>query len=131
MLESNADMQVIGEAENGQRAIEQIPTLQPDLVLMDIRMPVMDRVAATQVTTQQYPAIKVLVLTTFDNEEYLSQAMRLGTKGYLLKDTEPDELALAIRSVDKGHTHFDPGLFAKTLLTGAAVATPEIVPLRN
>jgi len=127
MLESNADMQVIGEAENGQRAIDQIPLLQPDLVLMDIRMPVMDGVAATQAITQQYPIIKVLVLTTFDDEEYVSQAMHLGAKGYLLKDTEPDELALAIRSVHKGHTHFGPGLFEKMLIS-TTVSTPEIEP---
>lgn len=127
MLESNADMQVIGEAENGQRAIAQLATLQPDLVLMDIRMPIMDGVAATQAIAQQYPTIKVLILTTFDDDEYVSRAMRLGARGYLLKDTEPDELALAIRSVHKGHTHFGPGLFEK-MLTPAVAATSEIEP---
>ncbi|MDF5716443.1 MAG: response regulator transcription factor [Rhizonema sp. NSF051] len=116
MLESNPDMQVIGEAENGQRALEQIPTLQPDIVLMDIRMPVMDGVAATKAIAQHYPNTKVLVLTTFDDDEYVSQAMRLGAKGYLLKDTEPDELALAIRAVYKGHTQLGPGLFEKALM---------------
>jgi len=118
-------MQVVGEAENGQRVIEQISTLQPNLVLMDIRMPIMDGVAATQAITQQYPNIKVLILTTFDDDEYVSQAMHLGAKGYLLKDTEPDELALAIRSVNKGHTHFGPGLFEK-MLAAATVPTPEV-----
>jgi DNA-binding NarL/FixJ family response regulator len=116
MLESNEDIQVIGEAENGQRAIEQISTLQPDIVLMDIRMPVMDGVAATKTIAQQYPEIKVLVLTTFDDDEYVSQAMRLGAKGYLLKDTEPDELMLAIRSVYKGQTLMGPGLLEKVLM---------------
>ena len=116
MLESNADMEVVGEAENGQRALEQVPTLHPDVVLMDIRMPVMDGVAATRAIAQQYPQIKVLVLTTFDDDEYVSQAMRLGAKGYLLKDTEPDELALAIRAVYKGHTQLGPGLFEKALM---------------
>ncbi|PZV11130.1 MAG: DNA-binding response regulator [Leptolyngbya sp.] len=126
MLESNADMEVIGEAENGQRAIEQIPTLQPDLILMDIRMPVMDGVAATKAIAQQHPDIKVLILTTFDDDDYVSQAMRLGAKGYLLKDTEPDELALAIRSVDKGHTQLGPGLFEKTLTSPAAPSAPAV-----
>ncbi len=121
MLESNDDMQVIGEAENGQRAFDLMPMLQPDLVLMDIRMPVMDGVAATSIIAQHYPETKVLVLTTFDDDEYVSQAMRLGAKGYLLKDTEPDELALAIRSVFKGHTQLGPGLFEKALMP---VATP-------
>ena len=121
MLESNPDMEVIGEAENGQRAIEQIPTLQPDIVLMDIRMPVMDGVAATQAIAQQYPQTRVLVLTTFDDDEYVAQSMRLGAKGYLLKDTEPEELALAIRAVHKGHTQLGPGLFEKAI---APVSTP-------
>lgn len=115
MLESNDDMQVVGEAENGERAIAQIPTFQPDIVLMDIRMPVMDGVAATQAIVQKFPTTKILVLTTFDDQEYVSQAMRFGAKGYLLKDTEPDELALAIRAVHKGHTQLGPGLFEKAL----------------
>jgi DNA-binding NarL/FixJ family response regulator len=128
LLEANADMKVIGEAENGQRAIDQIPTLQPDIVLMDIRMPVMDGVAATQAIAQQYPDSKVLVLTTFDDDEYVSQAMRLGAKGYLLKDTEPDELALAIRAVHKGHTQLGPGLFEKALLPVATAPSVELPP---
>jgi DNA-binding NarL/FixJ family response regulator len=128
MLESNPDMQVVGEAENGQRAIDQIPILHPDVVLMDIRMPVMDGVAATSAIAQHYPDTKVLVLTTFDDDEYVSQVMRLGAKGYLLKDTEPDELALAIRSVYKGHTQLGPGLFEKAILSGAAPTPSSELP---
>jgi DNA-binding NarL/FixJ family response regulator len=129
MLESNADMQVVGEAENGQRALEQIAVLHPDLVLMDIRMPVMDGVAATSAILQQYPEVKVLVLTTFDDDEYISQVMRIGAKGYLLKDTDPEELALAIRSVYKGHTQLGPGLFEKALLpSNVPAALPEPPP---
>jgi DNA-binding NarL/FixJ family response regulator len=134
MLESNEDMQVVGEAENGQRALEQIALLHPDVVLMDIRMPVMDGVAATSMIAQQYPAVKVMVLTTFDDDEYISQVMRMGAKGYLLKDTEPDELALAIRSVYKGHTQLGPGLFEKALMPNTAPAAmaeppPELAQL--
>jgi len=129
MLEANDDMQVVGEAENGERAIAQIPALKPDIVLMDIRMPVMDGVAATQAIGQQFPETKILVLTTFDDQEYVSQAMRFGAKGYLLKDTEPDELALAIRAVSKGHTQLGPGLFEKALSPVAAPpATAESPP---
>jgi DNA-binding NarL/FixJ family response regulator len=132
MLESNADMQVIGEVENGQQAIEQIAQLQPDLVLMDIRMPIMDGVAATGAIAKQFPTVKVLVLTTFDDDEYVSQAMHLGAKGYLLKDTEPDELALAIRAVHKGHTHLGPGLFEKALMFSSVPSVespPELAQL--
>jgi len=129
LLETNPLLQVIGEAENGQRALEAIPVLEPDIVLMDIRMPVMDGVAATGAIAQQYPHIKILVLTTFDDHEYVSQAMRLGAKGYLLKDTEPDELILAIQSVHKGQTLLGPGLFEKALMpVDAPVSSPELPP---
>jgi len=128
LLESNPQMEVIGEAENGQRALEMVPALQPDIVLMDIRMPVMDGVAATGAIAQQYPHIKVLVLTTFDDGEYVSQAMRLGAKGYLLKDNEPDELILAIQSVHKGQTLLGPGLFEKALMPPEAPASSMELP---
>jgi DNA-binding NarL/FixJ family response regulator len=124
MLECSPDLQVIGEAENGQKAIDQIAILQPDIVLMDIRMPVMDGVAATQAISQSYPQTKVIVLTTFDDDEYVSQAMRLGAKGYLLKDTEPDEIASAIRAVYKGHTQLGPGLLEKVLLVPETISNP-------
>ncbi|MGA7934768.1 MAG: response regulator transcription factor [Kovacikia sp.] len=127
MLESNADIQVVGEAENGKRAIEQISTLQPDVVLMDIRMPVMDGVAATQAIANQYPTTKVLVLTTFDDDEYVSQAMRVGAKGYLLKDIEPEDLALAIRAIHRGHTQLGPGLLEKALTTISTIS-PTVDP---
>jgi DNA-binding NarL/FixJ family response regulator len=107
---------IIGEAENGKRALEEVSKLQPDVVLMDIRMSIMDGVAATEAIVQQFPDSKVLVLTTFDDDEYVLKALRLGAKGYLLKDTEPDELALAIRSVYKGHTQLGPGLLEKVLM---------------
>jgi DNA-binding NarL/FixJ family response regulator len=124
MLECSPDLQVIGEAENGQKAIDQIAMLHPDIVLMDIRMPVMDGVAATQAISQSYPQTKVIVLTTFDDDEYVSQAIRLGAKGYLLKDTEPDEIASAIRAVDKGHTQLGPGLLEKVLLVADTISNP-------
>jgi DNA-binding NarL/FixJ family response regulator len=120
LLELKSDIKVIGDAENGQQALDLIESLQgtlqqPDVVLMDVRMPVMDGVAATQEISQRFPAISVLVLTTFDDDEYVSEAMRCGAKGYLLKDTPSDDLAIAIRSVDRGYTHMGPGLFEKTL----------------
>ena len=113
LLNMKPDLEVVGEAENGQVAIDRALVLQPDIILMDMRMPVMDGVAATQALRQQAPQINVLVLTTFDDEDYVSQAMRCGAKGYLLKDTPSDELAEAIRAVHKGYTHFGPGLFEK------------------
>ena len=126
LLESQADFDVIGEAENGQQAINQIEVLQPDLVLMDVRMPIMDGVAATQIICQKFPQIKILILTTFDDDEYVSQAIRFGAKGYLLKDTSMDPLANAIRLIHAGHTHLGPGLIEK-LITHVS----DVYPTKN
>ncbi|ARV60143.1 DNA-binding response regulator [Nostocales cyanobacterium HT-58-2] len=125
LLESKPDFEIVGEAENGESAIAQVEVLQPDLVLMDVRMPVMDGVAATEVISQQFPAVKVLVLTTFDDDEYVSQAMQFGAKGYLLKDTPLEPLANAIRSIHQGHTQLGPGLFEKVLSPLLHSTTPK------
>jgi DNA-binding NarL/FixJ family response regulator len=115
LLEAKSDLSIVGEAENGQIAVDLALSLRPDVVLMDVRMPVMDGVAATRLLHQNAPDIKVLVLTTFDDDEYVTQAIRCGAKGYLLKDTPSTELADTIRAVYKGYTQFGPGLFEKTL----------------
>ena len=115
LLSTKSDITVIGEAENGQLAIERSLALQPDVVLMDVRMPVMDGVAAIRLLTQKAPQIKILVLTTFDDDEYVIQAMSYGAKGYLLKDTPSDELAQAIRAVNQGYTQLGAGLFEKVI----------------
>jgi DNA-binding NarL/FixJ family response regulator len=133
LLESKSDLEVVAEAENGLQAVSLIESLQgtlsqPDVVLLDIRMPVMDGVAATQQICQRFPEMKVLILTTFDDDEYVSQAMRFGAKGYLLKDTPLEELAIAIRSVHHGYTHLGPGLFEKALTSPVASNTSSIAP---
>jgi DNA-binding NarL/FixJ family response regulator len=122
LLEAKPDLEVVGEAENGKAAIAQVETLHPDVVLMDVRMPVMDGVAATRLICQQFSQTKVLVLTTFDDDEYVFQAMRLGARGYLLKDTHSDDLAAAIRAVHKGYTQMGPGLLEKAILQGGGCA---------
>ena len=126
LLELQQDITVVGNAANGEEAINAIALLAqqdrvPDVVLLDIRMPIVDGVATTKELCQRYPAIKILILTTFDDDEYVSQAMSYGAKGYLLKDSPPEDLALAIRAVNKGHTHLGPGLFKKALSY-----TPEV-----
>ncbi len=113
LLQTKPDIEVIAEAENGKVAVMRSLELNPDVVLMDIRMPIMDGVAAIRALTQQAPEIKVLVLTTFDDDEYVIQAMACGAKGYLLKDTPSEELAQAIRSIYKGYTQLGPGLWEK------------------
>jgi len=124
LLESQADFQIVGEAENGKTAIALVAQLddtpeQPDLILMDVRMPVMDGVAAIKKLTEQFSSIPVLVLSTFDDDEYITQAMQFGAKGYLLKDTDIEEIAAAIRTAVKGYTQLGPGLFQKFLTTSA------------
>ena len=99
MLSLEADLEIIGTANNGQVALDQVAALQPDVVLMDVRMPVMDGREATRAITQQYPQVKVLVLSTFDDDQYIADAIRAGAKGYLLKDMPSEELAQAIRFV--------------------------------
>ncbi|MBE9228892.1 response regulator transcription factor [Phormidium sp. LEGE 05292] len=128
LLEAKPDLEVVGEAENGQEAIAQVATLQPDIVLMDVRMPIMDGVAATREICQQFKAIKVLVLTTFDDDDYVSQAMRLGAKGYLLKDTHSDDLATAIRAIYKGYTQMGPGLLEKAIALPTTPPQPTQLP---
>jgi len=120
LMEAQPDLQVIGEAENGQQAIALVERFdgtssQPDVVLMDIRMPEMDGVAATQIICQRLPDVKVLVLSTFDDDDYVARAMKYGAKGYLLKDSHPEELAQAIRAVYRGYTQLAPGLFEKAI----------------
>lgn len=120
LLENQPDLQVVGDAANGQQAIDYVSTLyntpnQPDVILMDVRMPVVDGVAATKQICAGFPEMQILVLTTFDDTEYVQQAMRWGAKGYLLKQTPIQELVRAIRVVYQGYTHMGPGLFEKTL----------------
>lgn len=113
LLQVHDDLQVVGEAENSQEAIEQIEELSPDLILMDIRMPEIDGVATTQIIRQRFSNVKVLMLSTFDDDDYINRSMVLGAMGYLLKDTDSEELAQAIRLAHKGYTQLGPGLFQK------------------
>ena len=135
LLEIQPDLRVIAEAINGQHAIDLVQSLTasqtpPDVVMMDIRMPVMDGVQATQQICQQFPGTKILILTTFDDAKYVAEALRFGAKGYLLKDTPAAELAEAIRSVDKGYTQFGPGILEKIVVRVPATApAPVTLPL--
>ena len=115
LLKLEESLEIVGEAENGEIAISQVEKLLPDVVLMDVRMPVMDGVAATREISRGFPQIKVLILTTFNDDEYVTQALKYGAAGYLLKDTPSEELALAIRFVDKGYTQLGPGIGKKAM----------------
>ena len=124
LLELEPDLQIVGEAQNGQIALARVKELQPDVVLMDIRMPIMDGVTATKEICQQFPHVNILVLTTFDDDTYVAAAIRFGAKGYLLKDTPSEEIAAAIRAVNLGYTHLAPGMIAKVIAN--RIDRPEI-----
>ncbi len=115
VLGQETDLQVVGSAGNGEAAIAQVTALQPDVVLMDIRMPVMTGIEATRLIVEQFPNTKVLVLSTFDDDRDIAQAMRAGAKGYLLKDMPAPELIEAIRLVHRGYCQMAPGLMEKLL----------------
>ncbi len=88
LLDLEQDLTVVELAENGKDALEKLPGAQPDVILMDIRMPVMDGVEATRIIKEKYPKVKVLILTTFDDDEFIIEALKSGAVGYILKDLE-------------------------------------------
>lgn len=125
MLSLEPDLEIVGTAENGETAIAQVTALQPDVVLMDVRMPVMNGTTATQILCDQVPGIKILVLSTYDEDQDVTAALQAGAKGYLLKDMPSDELANAIRSIHRGYTQLAPGLLERlTIAPSSSVSKP-------
>jgi len=115
MLNKEADIQVVGEAENGAQAINKAKELQPDIVLMDLRMPEVDGVEAMRQIRGENPDIQFIVLTTYDNDEYIFKGIEAGARAYLLKDAPREELFKAIRAVYKGESLIEPTVAGKVL----------------
>lgn len=115
ILESDDGIHVVGIANNGEEALQLIPVKSPDLVLMDLKMPVMNGIVATRKIREQYPNIRVLVLTTYDDDEWVFDAIRGGAAGYLLKDRPRDELIGAIKGTIDGNAYIDPAVAGKLL----------------
>ncbi|MCG8641539.1 MAG: response regulator transcription factor [Desulfobacterales bacterium] len=115
MLSIYDQIQIIGTSTNGKEALDQIELLNPDVVLMDIRMPVMDGVTATQKMKDKYPALKVIILTTFDEDEYIFEALNNGANGYLLKDVKSEEIVRGIEEVYAGNTLLEPKVATKVV----------------
>ena len=113
LLDIQPGVSVVGTAADGRDAVEQALALAPDVVLMDVRMPIMDGVAATLELGSRRPGCRVVMLTTFDDEEYVVQALRAGASGYLLKDRPAAELASAVRLASAGVVQFDPTAAAR------------------
>jgi DNA-binding NarL/FixJ family response regulator len=115
LLSIQEGIEVVGTAEDGQAAIDQALALAPDVILMDVRMPAMDGVTATAALARELPASQVLMLTTFDDEEYIVKALQAGAKGYLLKDIPVSDLAQAIQLTHTGIYQLDPSVAGKLI----------------
>lgn len=119
------DFEVVGEAANGRQAIELIATLRPEVVLMDLRMPVMDGVAATRQVRSRFPECRVIVLTTFDDDGNVFEALRAGAAGYLLKDSSADKVYEAIRLTARGQFFLEPSVAAKVVTEFSRLSNRE------
>lgn len=113
VLSLEDDLEVVGQACNGQEAIALAKQLQPDVILMDVRMPICDGVTATREIIQHYPWCRILVLTTFDDDEYIWQSLQAGAFGYLLKRTNAEQVVAAIRSIYLGCNSLSPAIALK------------------
>lgn len=129
LLEIEPDILVVGQAANGQEAILQAEILYPDVVLMDVRMPVMDGVTATRELSARFPAIGVIILTTFEDDEIVFEGLKAGARGYLLKDISSEEMAEAVRKVAAGEALIQPKITRKVLAEFSRLAGGANIPL--
>jgi DNA-binding NarL/FixJ family response regulator len=128
ILSTDPELEVVGITHNGEEVLNTIPTTHPDLVLMDLKMPVMNGVVATRKIKELYPDIRVLILTTYDDDEWIFDAIRGGAAGYLLKDTPPKDLITAIKGTVEGKSYIDPSIGAKVLHQVASKKKPDPLP---
>jgi DNA-binding NarL/FixJ family response regulator len=134
LLDSQADIEVLAEAEDGEEALQLARDLKPDVVLMDIRMPGMDGLEATQAIAddEALNGVRVVILTTFDIDEYVFEALRVGVSGFLVKSTEPAELVHAVRVVAAGNALLSPGVTKRLVAEfamrakGGAISMPAL-----
>jgi DNA-binding NarL/FixJ family response regulator len=128
LLSVQPDFEVVGEAGNGEEALRMAIRLKPDIILMDLRMPVMDGVTASQRLRKSLPQSKVIVLTTFDDDEYVFDGLRAGAVGYLLKDVSSEKLFEAIRAAVRGEYFLLPSITAKVMAEFSRLSRMAPVP---
>ncbi len=131
LLNTQPDIEVVGQAVNGIEAVEMVGELPPDVVLMDIRMPELGGIEATARITAAHPEVKVLVLTTFDLDEYVYEALRAGASGFLLKDASAEQLAEAVRVVAAGDALLAPGVTRRLIAEFSRLGPRPRTPLRQ
>jgi len=117
ILELEADLVVVGEAKNGLQAVALVKKLRPDLVLMDVAMPLLNGLQAARQILKAFPATKILMLSAHEDEAYIVESVKSGARGYLLKQTSTDQVCTAIREVHKGNTFFSPSIPKQLHLT--------------
>ena len=130
LLEAAGDIEVAGEAADGRQALEAARAVAPDVVLMDLSMPVLDGVAATRLLLQERPQARVVALTSFSDRQRVNDVLAAGAIGYLLKDSRPDELLAAVRSAAEGHAPLDPRV-AGALLPGREPPAADLLSERE
>lgn len=128
LLEDEPEIAIVGEATNGQEAVMLFTHLQPDVVLMDLQMPIMDGPAATERIREHAPNARILVLTTYATDEFIFKALRAGAQGYLLKDASADELVRAIHAITQGHTQLAPAVTARLVAGVMDGGAPPLTP---
>jgi DNA-binding NarL/FixJ family response regulator len=126
LLTADPDIQVVGQASTGRQAVEQARRLTPDVVLMDVRMPDLDGIAATRELARATPGVRVLVLTTFEQDDYIFGALRAGASGFLLKRARPEELLAAIHTIAAGEALLSPSVTRRVIDRMAQQPTPEL-----
>ena len=115
VLNINSDMTVVGVAENGQETIDMVRAKKPDVILMDVRMPILDGVQCTRLIKEAHPEVRIIILTTFDGDEYVYNALKYGASGYLLKGVSVPELTQAVRTVVSGGAMINPNIALKVV----------------
>jgi DNA-binding NarL/FixJ family response regulator len=126
LLTADPDIEVVGQASTGREAVEQVRRLAPDVVLMDVRMPDLDGVAATMQLAQSSPTTRVLMLTTFEQDDYVFGALRAGASGFLLKRTRPEDLIAAVHTIAAGDSLLSPSVTRRVIDRMAKQPTPDL-----
>lgn len=126
VLDLNADMEVVSLAENGKKVLEVLNSARPDVILMDIRMPELDGVLCTKIVKEKFPDVKIIILTTFDDDEYVFYALKYGASGYLLKGCSVQELTAAIHTVMSGGSILNQSVITKVVKLFSKLAQTSI-----